>query len=356
MTGAPNTLTMIVRLSGALSDFVAANVGERGDCQDAEEYVRDLIRRDMERKEAEAFERLKAELTNARAAPESSYHPLTAIDFEARQRDVQRWLGRCMVRLQQYERLLKAIVAENDISGPAYALESIRAQRITDIGSKTLGTLVGQFLGTHVVTHGADTSASILGDIPNDVAAFGMRMHVSLSAEDHARASDDLKELVLLRNQLVHHFLEQHNLWTLEGCDSAHAALVTAYARIDQGFTQLQRWAKHMLEAREQLAEFVSSDAFRDWIINGIAPDGAVIWPMAGIVSALREASRELAVNGWTSVAAARQWIGQRQPDQQPAKYGCASWKHVLHESGLFELRYREVDGRRAAWYRAFMQ
>jgi len=78
------TTTMTVRLSGALSDFVAANVGEHGAYENVSEYVRDLIRRDKERKEAAAFERLKAELTHAYAAPEATYRPLTAADVIAR--------------------------------------------------------------------------------------------------------------------------------------------------------------------------------------------------------------------------------------------------------------------------------
>jgi antitoxin ParD1/3/4 len=78
--------TMTVRLSGPLSDFVAENVGEHGAYENVSEYVRDLIRRDKERKEAEIFERLKAELTYAYAAPESSYKPLTAAEVIARNR------------------------------------------------------------------------------------------------------------------------------------------------------------------------------------------------------------------------------------------------------------------------------
>ena len=50
------------------------------------EYVRDLIRRDKERAEREAFDRLKAELTRAFAAPEESYRPLTAAEVIARNR------------------------------------------------------------------------------------------------------------------------------------------------------------------------------------------------------------------------------------------------------------------------------
>ncbi len=80
------TTTMTVRLSGALSDFVAANVGENGAYENVSEYMRDLIRRDKERADREAFDRLKAELAHAYAAPESSYQPSTAAEVIARNR------------------------------------------------------------------------------------------------------------------------------------------------------------------------------------------------------------------------------------------------------------------------------
>ncbi|WP_417231181.1 ribbon-helix-helix domain-containing protein [Brevundimonas sp.] len=80
------TTTMTVRLSGALSEFVASNVGENGAYENISEYVRDLVRRDMDRREQEAFDRLKAELTQAFAAPEESYVTLTAAEVVARNR------------------------------------------------------------------------------------------------------------------------------------------------------------------------------------------------------------------------------------------------------------------------------
>ncbi len=81
-----STTTMTVRLSGALSDFVAANVGEHGAYENVSEYMRDLIRRDKERSEHAALERLRTELAHAYAAPESSYQPMTAADVIARNR------------------------------------------------------------------------------------------------------------------------------------------------------------------------------------------------------------------------------------------------------------------------------
>jgi putative addiction module CopG family antidote len=74
----PKAITLNVRVSGALGEFVAANVGEDGAYENVSEYVRDLIRRDKERTEREMFDRLKAELTRAFAAPDSAYKPLEA--------------------------------------------------------------------------------------------------------------------------------------------------------------------------------------------------------------------------------------------------------------------------------------
>jgi Arc/MetJ-type ribon-helix-helix transcriptional regulator len=72
------SMTLNVRVSGALGEFVAANVGEDGAYENISEYVRDLIRRDKARAEATAFEQLKAELARAFAAPDSAYEALDA--------------------------------------------------------------------------------------------------------------------------------------------------------------------------------------------------------------------------------------------------------------------------------------
>jgi len=50
------------------------------------EYIRNLVRCDKELAEAKAFNRLKAELTHAFAAPEETYKPLAAAEVIARNR------------------------------------------------------------------------------------------------------------------------------------------------------------------------------------------------------------------------------------------------------------------------------
>ena len=80
----PKPMTLNVRVSGALGEFVAANVSDIGTYENVSEYIRDLIRRDKERVEAERLTLLRAELTAAFAAPESAYRTLDADTVVAR--------------------------------------------------------------------------------------------------------------------------------------------------------------------------------------------------------------------------------------------------------------------------------
>jgi antitoxin ParD1/3/4 len=80
------SMTLNVRISGPLGDFVAANVGDAGSYENVSEYVRDLIRKDKERADYLLFERLKAELGVAFAAPDNAYSNMTAEDVIARNR------------------------------------------------------------------------------------------------------------------------------------------------------------------------------------------------------------------------------------------------------------------------------
>ncbi len=79
-------MTLNVRVGGALSEFVASNVGEHGAYDNVSEYVRDLIRKDKKQAEEQAFERLKAELQRAFASPDADYRRITAADVIKRNR------------------------------------------------------------------------------------------------------------------------------------------------------------------------------------------------------------------------------------------------------------------------------
>ena len=108
-----------------------------------------------------------------------------------------------------------------------------------------------------------------------------------------------------------------------------------------------------MDQVQTMAAEFTQSPEFRDVLVNGILPDGSLDWPHTGIVRALRESTKGLAVNGWARLDLARARIADKHPEQVPEKYGCRTWPQVLSESRQFDLEYRaERSGRKMAWFR----
>jgi hypothetical protein len=206
-----------------------------------------------------------------------------------------------------------------------------------------LGGLVSLFTGGYLLAEDGSSPALETDDMaPGDKLWFSFQQRMEMSVERHEAITAELKELVDLRNELVHHLLERFDLGQLDRCEAAVAYLDASRATIDRHYQTLRTWAEHMDNARALAASFMNSDAFKDLLIDGIAPDGQVHWPMSGIVSSLREAEQALVPPGdrarWTELNAAIAWIAKQHPDQTPRRYGCSSWRQVLHESREFEV------------------
>lgn len=287
-------------------------------------------------------------MSNQQPQPEATPTSTEVADV---QREVQRLLGRCMLRLQQYEHLLKALVAHHEISGPADSIVQIREERIQNVATDTLGVLIGKLLESYVLVSGAQREVLDV-DEPANVIAFSFRTSLEINDEDYARTRDSLKDLVELRNGLVHHFIERFDLRQTGSCAAARDHLLMCYGRIELHYVQLRSWIEHTEQVRQLAASFMQSPACLDFVVNGIAPDGVVDWTAAGCVSVLLEATGRLAIDGWTPLDAAVQWIGIQYPDQTPEKHHCRSWPQVLSESRRFELCYRGEDDGKKPWYR----
>lgn len=278
---------------------------------------------------------------------------IPADDVPDLQRTVQRKLGRCLLRLQQYERLMKAMVAHGELSGPANQLHAIREQKIASAQKKTMGTLVGMFTESHMTLPAPDEETSQPEIDPGDQNWFSYRYQIEMPAEHFEATKAALKELVDLRNELVHHFIERFDLWSAPGCSAADGFLEESYETIDRHYLELHRRAKSMEDARATMVSFMQSQAFED-ILNGIWADGSIDWHGSGVCRCLREAETALAEGGWTRLETAIRWIGDNYPKHTPKRYGCSSWRHVLHESRQFEIRKAQADEQRTAvWYRS---
>jgi hypothetical protein len=274
-------------------------------------------------------------------------------DVLAIQHIVQRKLGRCLLRLQQYERLLKVIVAHDELSGPAERLPIIREEKNAFAQKKTMGTLIGVLTESFLTPQLPNEEESQMEADVGDQIWLRYRYQLKMTVEHYEAMKAALKELVDLRNELVHHFLERFDLWSETGCQAADGFLEERYETINGHYLNLQSWANAMDEARAKLASFVQSQAFED-LIGGILVDGSVNWSASGICSCLREAETKLAEGGWTRLEASIRWIDGSYPEQTPKRYGCSSWRHVLHESRQFEIRKSQADNEpTAVWYRS---
>lgn len=283
-----------------------------------------------------------------------NHRPMAGDPRPELQRDVQRLMGRCMLRLQQYERLMKAMLAHHELGGPVDELEAQRAVRIEKFSDKSLGTLVKALFESYVVVEGAEKPVLDDSKVPPDRVSMSFQFRVEMAEERRSEMKAAIDDLVLMRNDLVHHLIERFDVWTDQGCVAAVEHLNRSYERIDRHYEELRQWAESMNDARAHAASFAQSEVFLDLVLNGIAPDGTFDWPHTGIVRVLREAAKARASEGWARLDDATAWIAEQHPEQVPQKYGCKTWPQVLSESKSFRLEYRRTDdGRRIAWYQA---
>jgi hypothetical protein len=252
------------------------------------------------------------------------------------QREVQRKLGRTLIRLQQYERLVKCLVAGSEIAGPVSQLDGIRTERHAEVSKKTLGQAIVDLTTSFV------SPASSASDQDDQRVGDGTQVCVrttfqwEMSEEARARMREDLTKLVASRNELVHHFLDRFDIWTETGCLAADAYLDDAYRQIDRQLEQLKQMAQEFDELRIHHLKMMQSQEFLDFLTSG--RPGA-LWPSFDIIRLLQEAETTLARDGWTSLEEAIAFIQTREPGQNPRQYGCVSWRQVLHESKQFEIR-----------------
>jgi Arc/MetJ-type ribon-helix-helix transcriptional regulator len=75
-----------LRVSGSLREHLEACTGPNGDYETPSEYLRDLIRRDMEQKEAVKWERIRSALAEGLSFKEDEYQSIDRDSFKKRGR------------------------------------------------------------------------------------------------------------------------------------------------------------------------------------------------------------------------------------------------------------------------------
>lgn len=269
------------------------------------------------------------------------------------QHEVQRLLGRCLLRLQQYEILMKRILALHDVTGPSPQLVARQDKRVEKLATTNLGRLAQILFESFVVIRSSNDSEATAPDPgAGDEVRFRTVTRMQMEPQDYAVTKKAVEELIQMRNSLVHHFIEEFDVWSADGCAKGAQHLVVCHERIDGHFEQLSSWAAAIQEAARVQISFLNSPEFVDFL-DGIGPEGQIMWPETGIARCLIEATSLRAPDGWTRLDEAVIFISEKYPEQNLKRYGCTSWPQAVDRSQAFDLRHRgDVGAPKISWYR----
>lgn len=282
------------------------------------------------------------------------------VEVALHQREVQRKLGRFLFRVQQYERLLKALVADARYEGTVETAKAFRDQRVQDLATKSLGLLIGELRRSYLrsepeVAASAAASAGVDEGEPGERLTMRFQAVLQMTEEDLARTESDMRHLLEIRNSLVHHLLEHFDVWTLEGCTAAEDHLDRSYEKVDAAYGTLRQWVMTSMQARQHLASFMATAQFQDLLLHGRLPDEGIDWPSSTVVKLLRQAEACASAEGWTSLTRAIELIRKSDPEQTPWRYESKTWRQVLKRTGQFEVRAVRGTATVAGetWYRS---
>lgn len=218
-------------------------------------------------------------------------------ELVAKSREVQRLLGRCLLRIQQLEKLLKAVVTVQHHYGSGADSAQLAQQRASQVAKLGMGDLVDFILAEvlHVRTgqvgpdgleaerpsrRGASNGQSKTAALAkrHDQAQakamadqrpwFTSKLTMSAGPEEAREITERLTSLVQLRNRVVHHFCDDHEIRTEAGCDRATAFLEQTDASLAQHMDHLRKWALELDEARIEAARFLSDPAVVDQMFS----------------------------------------------------------------------------------------
>lgn len=188
---------------------------------------------------------------------------------------VQRKLGCFMVRMQQFESLLKAAIVDaelvhtTELSGKQH-----QQQRIKKFETKSLGLLVEETTKTVFQLAGSAKEAKEPPD--ENRLRFHFQAKISLEPEDLEQIKTELQDLVNRRNLVVHHLIEKFDMRNTLGCEAAVQCIDESYAVVDRVYAKLTEMLTGSLSVREQFSALLLTKEIREFLTTGQFPKGDI--------------------------------------------------------------------------------
>lgn len=188
---------------------------------------------------------------------------------------VQQKLGLVMLRMQQFEHLLKAAIVDSDlIHTTAVQGDQHQQKRIEEFKTKSLGLLVEEATKTVLQTPASSKAPKELRD--ENQAIFRVRSGFDLPPEKLEQFTTELKNIVSMRNLLVHHLIEKFDLSNIAGCQAAVRYIEESYAVVGQMHAKLAEMLEGSLKARQLFSALLQTPEMIEFLTTGRVPTGDI--------------------------------------------------------------------------------
>jgi hypothetical protein len=161
-----------------------------------------------------------------------------------------RKIGRNIVNLQRFERMLKLIIVNSNISGYASELAKAHQDKTKVTSPKTLGPLVGEFLNTVYSTDDPFTDGP---DNPWNHIWMSHGFRIRANVDSISKTEVELREVVEERNLLIHHLLAEVDFGSVDECQQLISRLDAQNDRLMPHFDSLMHQLGDMRAAQEAL-------------------------------------------------------------------------------------------------------
>jgi hypothetical protein len=248
------------------------------------------------------------------------------------QTEVLRRLGRNLLVFQQIEGLLKFLLINHKTEGTQEDYQERQEEWAEAINRKTLGELVGKYLGK-VLTDDRD---EVLDDTDPDVVPYvSITRQFIVSSEFLEAMRRDLKFLTDERNELVHHFFPRWQPNSPEKMQDALDYLNAQRGKVLPILDHLTGLAASMQQNQRRIAEYLASDEY--------ARLDELMWLQSSpLVTLLREVVGDIQrKDGWASLSRAGNLAHEQLPDDVKnlkERYGFSTLKKLLVACETFDI------------------
>lgn len=253
--------------------------------------------------------------------------------LEALKAELQRRVGRNLLRYQAIEQMMKFLLVNAKVSITAQGPAPAFLKRQEAILRQTMGQLRDQYFRELLSDAGEVEDESMPTNVPRLTTTF--HLDCGPGSDDLIRQQAAFASMVEDRNNLVHHFLSQKTLATAEQFQDAIDHLERQREKVIPLHDHLKSLVDALVAGRKQMAEFLASDeATRQFELHFLQ--------QSRLVAVLFQASQVLGTaEGWLPLSTAGHVLRREATEDFQAmhqRYGHRTLKQLVIATELFEI------------------